>query len=63
MGARMRRILMGPAGKPSHRGMTSRVQPRHGSTVVLWRRPTRIVEGRPIGGYTEAFWAFLLRLR
>ena len=40
----------GPAGKPSQRGMTSRVQPGHGWTVVLWRRPTRIVAAGPKAG-------------
>lgn len=27
----------------------------HGWTVVLRRRPVRIVEGRPAGGYTDEF--------
>jgi hypothetical protein len=35
--------------------MTSRDQPGHGWTVVLRRRPARIDEGRPEGGYTDAF--------
>ena len=35
--------------------MTTRDQPRHGWTVVLRRQPARIVEGRPEGGYTDAF--------
>ena len=30
-------------------------QPALGWTVVLRRRPARIVEGRPEGGYTDAF--------
>jgi hypothetical protein len=30
-------------------------QPALGWTVVLRRQPTRIVEGRPEGGYTDAF--------
>jgi hypothetical protein len=30
-------------------------QPRHGWTVVLRRQPARIVEGRPAGGYSDAF--------
>ena len=35
--------------------MTSRDQPGHGWTLVLRRRPARIVEGRAEGGYTDAF--------
>ena len=31
------------------------ISPRWGWTVVLRRQPTRIVEGRPEGGYTNAF--------
>ena len=30
-------------------------QPRQDWTVVLRRRPVRIVEGRPVGGYTDEF--------
>jgi hypothetical protein len=30
-------------------------QSRNGWTVVLRRQPTRIVEGRPEGGYTDVF--------
>ena len=30
-------------------------QPRHGWTTVLRRRPVRIVDGEPEGGYTRAF--------
>jgi hypothetical protein len=30
-------------------------QPGDGWTVVLRRQPARIVEGRPEGGYTDAF--------
>ena len=30
-------------------------QPGGGWTVVLRRRPARVVEGRPEGGYTDAF--------
>lgn len=29
--------------------------PGHGWTIVLRRQPARIVEGRPEGGYTDAF--------
>ena len=29
--------------------------PRHGWTTVLRRQPARIVDGRPEGGYTNAF--------
>jgi hypothetical protein len=35
--------------------MTACDQPGHDWTVVLRRRPARIVEGQPQGGYTEAF--------
>jgi hypothetical protein len=35
--------------------MNDRSQPGHGWTVVLRRRPSRIVEGRPEGGYTDAY--------
>ena len=35
--------------------MTSGGQPGHGGTVVLRRQPTRIVDGPPQGGYTDAF--------
>jgi hypothetical protein len=35
--------------------METRDQPGHGWTVVLRRQPARIVEGRPQGGYTDAF--------
>ncbi len=31
------------------------ISPRWGWTVVLRRQPARIVEGRPDGGYTNAF--------
>jgi hypothetical protein len=30
-------------------------QPRRGQAAVLRRRPARLVEGRPEGGYTDAF--------
>jgi hypothetical protein len=30
-------------------------QPGHGWTVVLRRRPVRILRGRPEGGYTDEF--------
>lgn len=30
-------------------------QPWHGWTVVLRRQPTRLVDGQPQGGYTDAF--------
>ncbi len=35
--------------------MANRDQPGDGWTVVLRRQPARIVEGRPEGGYTDAF--------
>jgi hypothetical protein len=35
--------------------MVTRDQPADGWTVVLRRQPTRMVEGRPEGGYTDAF--------
>jgi hypothetical protein len=35
--------------------MTACDQPGHDWTAVLPRRPARIVEGQPQGGYTEAF--------
>ncbi len=35
--------------------MTTGGQPGDGWTVVLRRQPTRIVDGRPQGGYTNAF--------
>ena len=35
--------------------MMTRDQPEDGWMVVLRRQPTRIVEGRPEGGYTNAF--------
>ena len=35
--------------------MVTRDQPGHGWTVVLRRQPVRIVDGRPEGGYTDAF--------
>ena len=36
-------------------GMTTGGQPGHGWTTVLRRQPARIVDGRPRGGYTNAF--------
>jgi hypothetical protein len=36
-------------------GMANHDQPGHGWTVVLRRQPARMVEGRPEGGYTDAF--------
>jgi hypothetical protein len=35
--------------------MVTRDQLGHGWTVVLRRQPVRIVDGRPEGGYTDAF--------
>jgi hypothetical protein len=35
--------------------MTARDQPGRDWTVVLRRRPARIVEGQPQGGYNDAF--------
>jgi hypothetical protein len=35
--------------------MASRDQPADGWTVVLRRRPARIIEGRAEGGYTDLF--------
>ena len=35
--------------------MASRDQPGDGWTVVLRRRPARMIEGRPEGGYTDAY--------
>ena len=35
--------------------MATRDQPGNGWTVVLRRRPTRMVEGRPEGWYTDLF--------
>ena len=35
--------------------MTTRDQPRPDWTVVLRRRPVRIVNGRPEGGWTDQF--------
>ena len=35
--------------------MNDQRQPGNGWTVVLRRRPVRIVEGRPEGGYTEDY--------
>jgi hypothetical protein len=36
-------------------GMATRDQPGDGWTVVLRRQPSRLVEGRPEGGYTDMF--------
>jgi hypothetical protein len=36
-------------------GMASGDQPGDGWTVVLRRKPARIVQGRPEGGYTDQF--------
>jgi hypothetical protein len=36
-------------------GLVAHGRPGHGWTVVLRRQPARIVDGRPEGGYTEAF--------
>lgn len=35
--------------------MNDRSQPGRGWTVVLRRQPSRIVEGRPKSGYTDAY--------
>ena len=35
--------------------MATRDQPGDGWTVVLRRRPARMIEGRPAGGYTDLF--------
>ena len=35
--------------------MTDQHPPAHGWTVVLRRRPARMVAGRPVGGWTEEF--------
>jgi hypothetical protein len=35
--------------------MATHDQPGHGWTVVLRRQPARMVDGRPEGGYTDAF--------
>jgi hypothetical protein len=35
--------------------MNDQDQPGRGWTVVLRRRPVRIVEGRPEGGYTDEY--------
>jgi hypothetical protein len=35
--------------------MNDHCQPGRGWTVVLRRQPSRIVEGRPEGGYTDAY--------
>jgi hypothetical protein len=35
--------------------MATRDQPGDGWTVVLRRRPARMIEGRPEGGYTDLF--------
>jgi hypothetical protein len=35
--------------------VVTRDQPGHGWTVVLRRQPVRMVDGRPEGGYTDAF--------
>lgn len=35
--------------------MMTRDEPGHGWTVVLRRQPVRIVDGRPEGGYNDAF--------
>jgi hypothetical protein len=35
--------------------VTTPDQPGHAWTVVMRRRPARIVAGRPVGGYTNAF--------
>jgi hypothetical protein len=37
------------------KNMVTRDQPGHGWTVVLRRQPVRIVDGRPEGGYNDAF--------
>jgi hypothetical protein len=45
-----------PSGASSKEaGVTIGHQPGHGRAVVLRRRPARIVEGRPDGGYTDVF--------
>jgi hypothetical protein len=35
--------------------MNDQGQPRHGWTVVLRRRPVRIIQGWPEGGYTDEY--------
>jgi hypothetical protein len=35
--------------------MNDQYPPRHGWTIVLRRRPIRIVDGYPEGGYTDEF--------
>jgi hypothetical protein len=37
------------------KNMVTRDQPGHGWTVVLRRQPVRLVDGRPEGGYNDAF--------
>ena len=54
--ARVRRNSQVPSGAVAKEaGMTTGDQPEDGWTVVLRRQPARIVEGRPEGGYTDAF--------
>ena len=40
---------------PAETGRTAHGQPGRQWTLVLRRRPTRMVQGRPEGGYTDAY--------
>jgi len=50
-----RRAARGGINGMAIRTLVTRDQPGHGWTVVLRRQPVRIVDGRPEGGYTDAF--------
>jgi hypothetical protein len=53
--ARVARREVSSGALAKEAGMATRDQPGDGWTVVLRRRPARIVAGRPEGGYTDTF--------
>ena len=48
-------MMLGRVARGAIDGMATLDQPGHGWTVVLRRKPARMVDGRPEGGYTDAF--------
>jgi hypothetical protein len=48
-------MMFGRAARGAIDGMATHDRPGHGWTVVLRRQPVRMVDGRPEGGYTDAF--------
>ena len=48
-------MMLGRAARGAIDAMVTHDRPGHGWTVVLRRQPARMVEGRPEGGYTDAF--------